>query len=254
MTTVTAIPAASEMAAYMPWGTFLNMLDALAAQMPNRIDKSVFVGQSGGMKSQLINGFRFLGLIDDAGKPQPSLLAIAVKDELARKNGLRKLIEAKYAPLFALNLMKTTPKEFTETMQASYKNTGDSARKAMRFFLAAIEYLGIDVTPLLAKAAPRVAPGNGSAQRRRRSPARSRRQDEDDEGEEDESPDNAADLSTGTSRSIQLKSGGTLTLSASLDLFSLNPNDRTFVFSLIDKLDEYEKANPSDADEDADDE
>ena len=42
-----------------------------------------------------------------------------------------------------------------------------------------------------------------------------------------------------TSKSVSLVSGGTLTLSATLDLFSLNSEDRKFVFGLIDMLEEY---------------
>jgi hypothetical protein len=45
---------------------------------------------------------------------------------------------------------------------------------------------------------------------------------------------------TGTSRTVELKSGGTLTVMASMDVFKLTPDDRNFVFSLIDKLNEYE--------------
>lgn len=51
---------------------------------------------------------------------------------------------------------------------------------------------------------------------------------------------------TGTSRQVQLKSGGTLTVSASADFFQLNVEDRRFVFELIDKLEEYEKKNEVD--------
>lgn len=49
----------------------------------------------------------------------------------------------------------------------------------------------------------------------------------------------------GTSRSVALASGGTLTVSASMDVFGFSPDDRTFVFDLIDKLLKYEKDNPS---------
>jgi hypothetical protein len=45
---------------------------------------------------------------------------------------------------------------------------------------------------------------------------------------------------SGTARQVTLKSGGTLTVTASMDVFKLSPADRTFVFSLIDKLSEYE--------------
>jgi hypothetical protein len=36
-----------------------------------------------------------------------------------------------------------------------------------------------------------------------------------------------------------LKSGGTVTLTAAVDLFSLNTADREFVFELIDKVQSY---------------
>jgi hypothetical protein len=42
-----------------------------------------------------------------------------------------------------------------------------------------------------------------------------------------------------TAKSITLLSGGTLTITAVLDLFSLSASDRKFVFGLIDKLEEY---------------
>lgn len=58
----------------------------------------------------------------------------------------------------------------------------------------------------------------------------------------------------GTSRTVNLASGGTLTISATLDLFSLSPPDRNFVFGLIDELDKYEAggrktAGPNDKEE-----
>jgi hypothetical protein len=40
---------------------------------------------------------------------------------------------------------------------------------------------------------------------------------------------------------VQLKSGGSLTLAASIDLFSLSAEDRAFVFGLIDRLQDYEQ-------------
>ena len=51
----------------------------------------------------------------------------------------------------------------------------------------------------------------------------------------------------GTSRTVSLSSGGSLTVSATLDLFKLNPKDRAFVFDLIDKLAAYEEAGKAGA-------
>jgi hypothetical protein len=206
--------------------------------MPNRIDRTAFPGQSGAGQNQLLIAFRFFGLITDEGKPTPTLLAIAVADEAERKTALRKLVEAKYQSLFALNLMKTTHSEFAEKMTEVYNVTGDTRLKATRFFLAALAYLGIEISPLLLRDRTRPV-GNGGQTRRRR--ANRPRQEDDsqddivDDEDEDESTSPAAE-----SRSVELKSGGTLTLSATTKFMSLSAADRKFVFDLIDKLEEYE--------------
>lgn len=227
---------ATKTAAYIPWRTFTNTLDALAKHMPNRIDRSAFPGQSGAGQQQILIAFRFFGLIGDDGKPTPTLFAIAVTDEAARKNALRKLVEQKYADLFALNLAKTTPSEFAEQMTKSYDVTGDTRLKATRFFLAATVYLGILVSPLLLRDKTKPA-GNGTPRKRRVGRPRS---DEGDDGA-DEDADEQTPPQAGESRSVTLKSGGTLTLSASVQFMSLSPADRTFVFELIDKLAAYEQ-------------
>jgi hypothetical protein len=228
-TTTSATPA------YLPWKTFTNVLDALAQNMPNRIDRSAFPGQSGSAQNQLLLAFRFFSLINDDGKPTPTLLALAVTDEAARKNAMRKLVEQKYAPLFSLNLMKTTPHEFAEKMTEVYNVSGDTRLKATRFFLAAAAFLGIQVSPLLLRDKTKPV-GNGTTTRKRRV-SRPRVEDDGDEDEDqDEEPANSAE----ESRSVELKSGGTLTLSATTKFMALSSADRKFVFELIDKLEEYE--------------
>jgi hypothetical protein len=221
--------------AYIPWRTFTNTLDALAASMPNRIDPSAFPGQSGTMKNQLLLTFRFFGFISDDGKPTAALIAVAVKDENARKNALRKLVEQKYAPLIALNLVKTTPAEFGEKMTEVYEISGDTRLKATRFFLNAAEYLGIEVSPLLLRDKTKaIGSPNGTARKRRAK--RTTEPDTEDEEEEEEPQETSA----AESRSVELKSGGTLTLSATTKFMALSSADRIFVFGLIDKLEEYE--------------
>lgn len=223
--------------AYLPWKTLTNTLDTLADNMPNRIDKTAFPGQSGSGQYQLMLAFKFFELIDDSGKPTAMLHELATRDEAARKAAFKKLIDKKYAPLISLNLMKTTPGEFAEKMAEAYNISGDTRLKATRFFLNAAEYLGIAVSPLLLRDKTKPV-GNGTPSRKRAT-----KQTPKPEGTPTPSTPQPV-MNAGTSRSISLSSGGTLTISATLDLFSLNPTDRTFVFGLIDKLDEYEKANP----------
>jgi hypothetical protein len=221
--------------AYIPWKTFTNTLDALTKHMPNRIDKSAFPGQSGAGQSQLLLAFRFFGFIADDLKPTPALLAVAVSDEAARKKALRKLTDEKYAPLIALNLMKTTPAEFAEKMTEAYNISGDTRLKATRFFLSAADYLGIEISPLLLRDKTKPV-GNGDTRRRRRRPAEVISEDEADFIAQETGQAHIP----GESRSIELRSGGTLTVSASTKFMQLSSADRNFVFGLIDKLEEYE--------------
>ena len=226
---------------YIPWRTFTNTLDALARHMPNRIDKSAFPGQSGAGQTQILIAFRFLGLITDDGKPTQTLHALTVSDETARKAALRKVVEDKYSDLFALNLLKTTPAEFAEQMTEAYSITGDTRLKATRFFLSAADYLDIQVSPLLLR--DKTKPTGTGAARGVTRKRRVRRNDVSDDADLDDDLD--GEPQAGESRTVALRSGGALTLRASTKFMALSSADRTFVFGLIDKLEEYEKENPA---------
>jgi hypothetical protein len=224
-------------AVYVAWTTFKNAIEALAkAAVPNRVDKTVFPGMAGGVQSQLFAGLRFLGLIDDDSKPTTKLHGLAVQDETARKVALNAIIRESYADVFALDLVKTTPGELTERMRSAYGVGGDTAEKAVRFFLAAVSYLDIPVSPLF-----KTAKANGNSGTVAGAPRRRRRTAPTKTADAEPPPPNPTPASTGESRTVTLKSGGTLTLSASTGFFSLSSTDRNFVFGLIDKLEEYER-------------
>lgn len=222
----------SAAAVYVAWTTFKNALDQLAQGIPNRIDRSVFPGLSGGVQAQLLAGMRFLGLIDADGKPQPVLKRLAVTDEAARKHELQALLEERYSQLFALDLTKTTPSELGEQMTESYNVTGATREKAVRFFLGAAEYLEISLSPLFGKTKRGRGGASTSPRRRRTQRLRSAA-----------GSNGANPQGDGTSKTVTLKSGGELTLSATIDLFSLTTEDRKFVFELIDRMDSYEGVN-----------
>ena len=218
---------------YGVFATFKNSLQQLSDGMPNQIDRTVFPGTSWTAQSQLLAGLRALGLIDDEGRPTQRLRELAVPDEATRKRELERLVRKHYARIFELDLLKTTPAELDQRMTDVYEISGDTRRKAVRFLLNALDYLGIEVSPLFGKPRTRKRTNGNGAPRRRR--ARPRQPGGDPQGTE---PPGSA----GTSRSIPLSSGGKLTLSVELDLLRLSPSDRKFVFELIDKLDDYERS------------
>jgi hypothetical protein len=223
---------------YVGWTTFKNcVMDALAKSMPNVIDKSVFSGQAGGVQSQLMAAVKFLDLIDEKGTPKKALEDLAVSDGPARKQVLARILKTRYAAVFAVGLDKATPKQLSDAMATAYGVGGDTLEKSVRFFLAAAKYAEIPVSPHLQKNVTTALRRRPNGSRKPRSEA---------------TPPILPTISTvptgGASRTIALASGGNVSVTVSVDVFSLTENDRKFVFGLIDTLTNYEKANPPDDD------
>ena len=202
---------------YVPFKTFLTAIDALEAGLPNQLYRSVWPSYSGAIQGQLLGAFRFLGLMDEGNCPTPAL-ADLVSKRGTRRELLRGLIERHYRTLVALDLTRTSPRQLDEALR-QYGLSGATHKKALSFFLQAAQFAGMPLSVLL-KAKTRTA---AFGHKRAATAA-----------VVSEAP--AAPLS----KTVRLRSGGTLTVAASLDLFSLAGEDRKLVFDLIDRLQEYE--------------
>ena len=219
----------SPSAVYSSWVTVQNALDALSHGVPPQIDRSLFPGLNWAVQSQLLSGMRFLRLIDEHGNTLPQLVTLAEDTERRRQNWVPILKNA-YRDVFAIDLTKASPLQLEAAIQ-KYGVGGDTLEKAVRFFLSAAEFSGIPLSPHL--------------QKRRRSPSpRKRRTPSKVKSGALEDSSNDAQVhakAEGTTRIVQLKSGGTLFFSVSVNLFGLSAEDRKFVFTLIDELQAYEK-------------
>ena len=222
---------------YVSWVTFKNSIENLVQGVPNQIDRTTFPGMAGGVQNQMFTGLKFLGLTNDDDRPTRALHELCVPEEAQRKEKLKQILLDRYAPIFALDLTKATPQEVTDKMGEVYNISGDTKEKALRFFLGAVTYVGIPLSRFF-KVPGAAGASNGSPRPKRRAAAKPKNQAQPEEKKNDA---HTTTKSGGTFRIVQLSSGGTLTLAASVDLFQLSPTDRTFVFGLIDKLAEYEK-------------
>lgn len=221
-------------AAYLPWATFKSALDQLAQGIPSRIDRTVFPGIAWNVQTQLFAGMKFLGLLKGEDEPTPELHDLVTGSDEERKAKLKGLIEYCYSDLIAMDLTKATRGHFEEKFGELYGVSGDTRVKAVRFFVSAAVYVGI---PLSAFILPKDGKPKSSSRRPRGATQRTARK------ANGQTPPAAPMVEgtkpAGTSRSVSLASGGVLTLSATLDLFSLNSEDRKFVFGLIDTLEAY---------------
>lgn len=203
---------------YVPFKTFLAAVENFERGVPTQLDRSLWPSYSGAIRGQLLAAFRFLELTDDADCPTVAMREFLGKRE-NRKAILRGLIGTQYAALQGLDLERASPRQLDEAMR-QYGLTGVTHKKAISFVLQAAAWSGLPLSPLL----------KGRTRSSRPAPPPRRAEPE------------PATTPPGTdvARSVRLKSGGTVTVTARVDLFTLDAGDRAFLFDLIDKLRAYE--------------
>jgi hypothetical protein len=178
-----------------------------------------------------MNSYRFFGLVDEEQGDAPTQeLENMAKHPEQRSDILRALVEAQYAEaLEAHDITKMTMKMLEECFEKSFSVTGATKQKAIAFFLKAAKFSDMPLSPYLQSqirnvgARKKRAPKNGTV-----------------EGTASEMAPPAVAQPQGTSRTVELRSGGNLTLTLSVKVFDLQRGDREFVFEMIDKLQEYE--------------
>jgi len=133
---------------YTSYRTFKTFIEDLSERgVPSRVDRSVLTRFSGAVGTQLMHALRFLGLIDDHGRPTQRL------KELVSAHGAEgwpgKLLEAlreEYAPMFAINLETATPSHFNETFRKAFPAADAVVLKCVTFFLYAANDAGVRIS------------------------------------------------------------------------------------------------------------
>lgn len=220
---------------YIAHRTYTNFVNGLAQGIPARIDKSIMRSLAGSTQGQLISTLRYFKLIRTDGTPEATLRVLVESEGDERKKLIGEMVKRSYDFVFSsnLNLQNATTSQ-VEELFTEEGVTGETRRKALSFFLAVCKDGGIQLSS-------HIKPPKGVVGTRRRSPRNSG-------GDQSPTPPIVPELPAtgGTTKTIQLKSGGQLSLSMNVNLFDLVGDERTFVFSLIDQIQEYERgAKPS---------
>jgi hypothetical protein len=229
-------------AAYLPFKTLLSAIESLEHGIPKKIDRTIWRTQSYVVQTQIIMALRFLGLLDEQDIPTPKLHQLVEKKN-DRKIILNNILVDAYRKIIDLDLTKTTPKMLDDEMEA-YNVTGDTKKKAVRFFLQAAKYVDMPLHPLL-KAQTR----NTGPRKKRVAKAAVAEgiQVTADPGY------NAEERATSTTIA-HLSNGGRMILSVYGDPFSLPGDERTMVFELVDKLKAHAALHSQSDDEDGEEE
>ena len=214
---------------YLPYRTFVSSLQNLAEGIPPRIDRAIWKNQTGSIQSQIMGAYRFFGLIDEQSKPTKKLQDLVAHREKPQGQ-IKALLEEKYADIIKHNLSTMTVPLIEDHFEDVFKVQGDTKRKGITFFLQAAKAVEMPLSRFLQ-----------SQVRVRTSGTRRKRREDGDEPIEDNGQPVDDRTQVGESKTVELKSGGTLTLNASVEFFAMSSEDRSFVFELIDKLRDYEQ-------------
>ena len=229
---------------YLPFKTFLSSLDALAHGVPPKVDRMLWRSQSGVTQGLIMNAYRFLGLVDEDDSANEWLERIVNPNQRGKE--MKTLLEYQYENILSKHdLTKMTLKMLEDEFEKNFAVTGGTKQKAITFFLKAAKFADMPLSPYLT-AQLRTTRKKRSASKGRTAPLAA--------GEVNGSTIIPVIPNTqgAETHSIRLVSGGTVTISISFNPFTMPSEDRTFVFSLIDKIQEYENAHPLEASDDED--
>jgi hypothetical protein len=218
-------------APYLPFKTFLSSLDPFSQGIPPKIDRTLW-NQSGFVQGLIMNAYRYFHLVDANSKPAPEFQQLVKSKNEDRKKEVKKLLEIGYPEIMEHDLATMTPKMLDELIEA-YNVSGETKKKATTFFLQAAKFADIPLSSFLTEKI------------RNTSGARRRRKEGEGETRVIKTP-TGSNPPSGPSRSVTLADGGTITLTISVDVFSLGKEDREFVFGLIDQLQQYEADHSAD--------
>jgi len=179
--------------AYVSWSAFVRAVDLLGPRAPEEVNNQSFGDMSVSTVSQMLQAFRFLGLVD-AGGEATSDLRLLVEHPDSRQGVVAKVLRQSYPDLLGdgMPIRAATVEEFVS-------RTGlqpATQRKAVKFFLNAAAYASIQVVA----GAPEPSPTQPTA----------------------------AEVTPTRSRRVSLKSGGTVEVKLEYDPFLLTGKGREF--------------------------
>jgi len=133
---------------YTSYRTFKTFIEDLHQHgVPSRIDRSVLTRFSGVVGTQLMHGLRFLGLIDDGGRPTQRLKALVNAHGAANwSDTLMELLRQEYAPMFGIELENATPSHFSGAFRKAFPAADAVVQKCVTFFLYAANDAGVKIS------------------------------------------------------------------------------------------------------------
>jgi hypothetical protein len=226
----------------MSFQTFWNFIEELAAKpLPPAIDRSIMKSKSGTDQANLIMALNSFGLTDTEGTVQP-MLTYLIEEVPADKRvaAFGDLLHGYYVGPLRVSAQNGTPADLNNVFNEDYPSIGssDTRRKAITFFLHAARSAGIE----LSQHFPATRSGSGAPGAPKAKRASTRKKQQPNGADALAVNSMQSQQARGDTYTVELASGGSVSVVVSVNLFALTTEDRTFVIDLVDKLKGYPKA------------
>lgn len=220
---------------YASFVTFLDHLNTFG-DPPNVINNRVFPTSFSGTTIALtLRALRFFSLTEDDGKPDVGRLRLLMNPE-TRRETMAELLNEGYPELIALPLATAGPGEIRDYF-AAHVTDPTAARKARSFFIQAAKANGLPIHGSVDKVTrTRSRPGR----RKTRDKSQTATNGAENGGTTPQGGSTTGAPAAGSTKVVKFRSGGTATLTVSVDVISLSPSDRKKLFEWIDAMSEYE--------------
>jgi len=224
---------------YLSFQTFWSFIQELGSKpLPPQIDRSMMDSKSGTDQANLLSTMKSFGLINESQAVTPFLQQIVKIDEIQQKRSLAEVIKLLYPHQLQISAQNGTEKLLYDSFEQDFGFNGDTRRKAVTFFLHAARFSGIDLSPHF----PNTRTGSSSptTSRPRRTPKRK------PIAAEPVAAKPSSGTPSGDTYTVELQSGGKVSVVVEVNLFQLNADDRAFVISLVDSLKGYSQSPATD--------
>jgi hypothetical protein len=216
---------------YMAFRTFWSFIEDLASKpLPPAIDRSMMSSKSGTDQMNLMQSMRTFGLMNEDGTVLPALVDLTDADPDIRKKNLEQVVRTFYTGPLKVSEQHGTEQQLKDSFKDTWDlSSTDTLRKAITFFLHAARAADIELSSYF----PNTRSGSGS-------PGKGKPRRSGSNKKKSTLPDGHVPPSSEKYRlDVELETGGSMTLTVSVDPIRLRGEDRDFFYDVVDKLSDY---------------
>lgn len=231
---------------YFSGTTFYNFVEAHRRTQPTRFDRSIMQNVAGGDQARILKALRFFDLSKDDGMPTKNFEVLRDLEGEELQAAWGTLLRDAYPFLFSadFNLEKATQGQIEERFrQQGIK--GDTVRKAVTFFISMARFAGLKLSPYFKATRQRGPRGPRITRPVRGRPVKATARAEQAQSAAADAGPPPNGPAARSAKTVTFRSGGTATLTVSVDVVNLSPADRKALFAWIDAMSEYESEAPA---------